>query len=412
MHFNHGTRVPRGYSKFHGGRKSNNYRNHSGGRSNRGGAPRSKIDHNKYVSKAKEVKEQDTQIEQVPTGSFGEFGLDSRIKNNLDTKGYTTPTPIQRQTINAIMKGENVLGIASTGTGKTGAFLIPLLNKILTSQNQKLLVVAPTRELAMQIHKEALSIIKGTFIQLALVIGGESIHRQQEMLYRRPHVVIGTPGRIQDMVKRNALKLSVFNNVVVDEVDRMLDMGFIQPIRQIMSQLGTPKQSLFFSATIDRQVENIVHSMAENYTSVKLAVNETASNVDQDIVPFKTPDQKLDKLHEILIMQEVTKILIFADTKRTVDKLEKELRSRGFATGAIHGDKPQNKRKGVITAYRENKFTILLATNVAARGLDISDITHVINYDEPRTYDEYIHRIGRTGRNGKKGKALTFIQKW
>ena len=409
-------------SSYRGGKSNNSHSSsRNGGRSRsrgrrsyRGGRRKSSnntttINPQKYISKAQPIQENKNE-QNFEALQFSDLALHDNLLENLNRKGFTSATEIQTKAIPAIVAGQNVLGISSTGSGKTGAFLIPMVNKILTGNNESLLVVAPTRELAMQIEKEAISLVLGTFIRVTRVIGGESMGRQISQLKRRPHIVIGTPGRINDMAERGVLKLQFFNNIVLDEVDRMLDMGFVHDITKIYNALGQEKQALFFSATIDNRVEKIISSLVSSYESFKINSNTSAKNVNQDVIRYSSRDEKVEKLHVLLIKEEVTKTIVFIETKRYVDKVERELQNRGFKAVAIHGGKTQGKRKSVLRKYRDNHFNVLIATNVAARGLDVDDISHVINFDEPQTYDEYIHRIGRTGRNGRSGTAYTFVQ--
>jgi superfamily II DNA/RNA helicase len=332
------------------------------------------------------------------------------LLENLTAKGYEHATPIQAQTIPLVMAGNNVLGISATGSGKTAAFLTPIINKMILKPNQKLLVLAPTRELAMQIQKEAISMIRNTNIRAALVIGGESMYRQAQDLKRNPQIIIGTPGRLIDMYNRNHIDFSSIQNVVLDEVDRMLDMGFIPDVREIFSNIPKERQTLFFSATIENAVKKVVGELANSYETVTLSENKPIDSVWQDVVEYSDMDDKLTKLDDLLTSDEVLKTIVFVETKHFADKIEKLLRERGHSVAAIHGGKTQSRRTNVISMYKSNKVTILVATDVAARGLDISDISHIINFDEPQNYDSYIHRIGRTGRNGKKGVAYTFVK--
>ncbi len=384
------------------------------GRSRRsfGGARKSfgkSIPKERYISKTVE-----TFTESSPKYigiKFSELNLNSSLYKNVTEKGYLESTEIQAKSIPAILEGKDLVGISSTGSGKTAAFLIPMVNMILQNPENHLLVVAPTRELAEQIKKEALTLIKSTFIRVELVVGGENMFRQIQSLRKDPSIIVGTPGRLLDHIKRGTLKPSVFNKVVIDEVDRMLDMGFIKDIREIYSKLSSQKQTLFFSATLNPEVKRIISGMSANYITVEISQNKPAASVYQDIIEFEDKTHKIELLHKLLLQPEVKKSIVFIETKRYVDFVEAELEKRGVRVGSIHGDKTQGRRKSIIQRYRSNEIKVLIATNVAARGLDISDISHVINYDEPQTFDEYIHRIGRTGRNGNTGFAFTFVPK-
>jgi len=319
-------------------------------------------------------------------------------------------TPIQEKVFDHIVGGRDVVGIANTGTGKTGAFLIPLINKLSQNPNQKLLVLAPTRELAVQIEATFRDLTQGMRIFSALCIGGTNLGRQMKALTRNPQVVIGTPGRVKDMAQRGCLNLSRFNLVVLDEVDRMLDMGFVHDIGQILNLTAKPRQSLYFSATLPTKVTQLIRNFSREVIHVSVKVNETLSLVDQNVIRFHDQNKKLDTLQDILAGKGVSKVLIFGRTKHGVKKLAFALRDRGFRTDSIHGNKSQSQRQRALGDFRSNRVTILVATDVAARGLDIDDVSHVINYEIPESYDDYVHRIGRTGRMGKKGVAYTFVE--
>ena len=340
---------------------------------------------------------------------FENFNINGRLKVNLSRQEYTTPTKIQSQAIPEILNGKDVLGLASTGSGKTAAFLVPMINKAMRDPSQKCLIIVPTRELANQIDGEFYKLTFHTNLQSAVVIGGASMYRQIQSLQRGPQFIVGTPGRLKDLSERKNLRLGQFNNVVLDEVDRMLDMGFIHDIRELMSQLQGERQTLFFSATMSPRVEVIANSFLCSPVRIQVEKQSPAKNVDQDIVKVRTNSEKIEKLQNLLRQDEFEKVLIFSRTKRGTDHLSVQLNARGFKVDAIHGNKSQNIRTKVINKFRNNVINILVATDVAARGLDIPAITHVINYDEPANYDDYIHRVGRTGRVGKKGFALTFV---
>ncbi len=342
------------------------------------------------------------------TNAFSDFGFVPQLEKNLGVKNYTTPTPIQDQAIGPIMEGRDLIGLASTGTGKTGAFLLPMINKAHEDPTQKVLIIAPTRELAMQIANEFHSFSFGMRIFSALCVGGMPIFKQITNLRRQPQFVIGTPGRLQDLHKRNLIDYSQFQNIVLDEVDRMLDMGFINEIRDILGQFPKVRQSLFFSATMPPKIRTLTEEFLQYPITVSINAGQTAHNVDQDIVRVSDGD-KFEKLNNILSGDNFKKVLIFSETKRDVEKLTNNLVNGGHKAESIHGDKRQGQRQRALMQFKNNEVTILVATDVAARGLDIKDISHVINYTIPQTYDDYIHRIGRTGRGNSKGIALTFV---
>lgn len=343
--------------------------------------------------------------------NYSDFHFDLRLERNILKKGFATTTEIQEKTIPIILEGKDLVGISATGSGKTGAFLIPMVQKLLTDPTQKLLIIAPTRELALQIAKEGVSFILGTHLHIAAIIGGQSMRDQIYELNRGAQIIVGTPGRINDLIKRGNIKVGQLNNIIVDEVDRLLDMGFIDDIRFIFSKVNPERQTLFFSATLNSKVERIVDSLSPAYDVVKLANNTPIKSVVQSIIDYTHSDEKMELLQELLRKKEVEKAIIFVDTKRFADYVDSYLYKSNFKVGVIHGDKRQNVRKRIIDLFKQSKISYLVATNVAARGLDIDDVTHVINLDEPQTYDEYIHRIGRTGRNGSFGTAYTFVKR-
>ncbi len=324
-------------------------------------------------------------------------------------RGYVEPTPIQDQTIPLGLAGRDVIGIANTGTGKTAAFLLPLIDKVCRQQNQKVLIIAPTRELAVQIADEFRIFARDMGLRHALCIGGAGMGQQIRDLRRSPHFIISTPGRLLDHVRQRFISLESFNNLVLDEADRMVDMGFIKDIRQIISMMPAERQSLFFSATIPGEVDSLIRSFMKNPEMVSVKKAETATTVDQDIVKFRNKYDKIEVLHEYLNREGFDKVLIFCRTKRNVERLCRDLIDRGFKAVEIHGNKSQPQRQRALTEFKEDRARILVATDVAARGLDIPDVTHVINYDAPESYEDYVHRIGRTGRANKKGNALTFV---
>lgn len=345
-----------------------------------------------------------------PQYSFGDFQIDERLKKNILSKGYNTPTPIQDRAIPHILKGEDVVGIANTGTGKTAAFLIPLLDKILKNPRANVLIVVPTRELAIQIQDE-LREFKGNLpIFSSCCVGGMSIGPQIASLRRRNHIIIGTPGRLKDLIDRRILGLSKFNSVVLDEADRMLDMGFINDIKFMIGLMPKERHTLFFSATLSPDIESLISQFLKNPIKISVKTRDTAKSIDQDVVRIMSGENKIERLEKLLKESGVSKILIFGRTKHGVEKLSKILIGKGFAVDSIHGNKNHGRRQKALSQFKNNKVNILVATDVAARGLDIADISHVINYDLPATYEDYIHRIGRTGRCGKVGKALTFIE--
>lgn len=350
-----------------------------------------------------------SQTDYVNKHNFSDFPIDGRLKQNIISRGYTVPTPIQDQAIPYILEGRDVVGIANTGTGKTAAFLIPLINKIIHNRSEKVLIVIPTRELAVQITDELRQFSQGFHILSLLCIGGASINTQILALAQNPSIIIGTPGRLKDLIQRRFLNLSDFKNIVLDEVDRMVDIGFREDIKYIISLLARERQSLFFSATVSSEVNSIIQSFLRNPITVSVKVHETVPQIHQDVIRVKDKNEKIEKLNSMLRQVEFKKVLIFGRTKWGVERLAKTLIQRGINAGSIHGNKSLNQRLRVLTEFKQNQLHVLVATDIAARGLDIEDVSHVINFDEPSTYTDYVHRIGRTGRAYKAGKALTFI---
>jgi len=344
----------------------------------------------------------------VPQNKFSDFGVAIDLKDNIAKRGYENPTPIQDQAIPRILEGNDVVGIANTGTGKTGAFLIPLINKVFKDKSQKILIITPTRELAVQIEKELYSFTKDLGIYSTICIGGMPIRRQIYDLDRNPHFVIGTPGRLLDLYQQRYINFYDYQTVVLDEVDRMLDMGFLPDVERIISNLPSPRQSLFFSATMTDKVRQVMNKFTANPVAISVKTQDTLIKVKQDVVRVNG-EGKLPTLIKMLDSREFEKVLVFGRTKRGVETLNRELNKSGFLAASIHGNKSQNQRQNALEQFKFGKVRILLATDVASRGLDISDITHVINYDLPETYEDYVHRIGRTGRANKTGVAITFV---
>jgi ATP-dependent RNA helicase RhlE len=349
--------------------------------------------------------------EYIPLHSFADFDFHPLLKQNITEKGYVNPSPIQDQTIPHGLQGHDIVGIANTGTGKTAAFALPTLHRLLSEPFARALIIAPTRELAEQIEQEFRSIAKGSGLFRAVLIGGSSMRDQLRDLQSIPSLVIGTPGRIKDHIERGTLDLSTFNIVTLDEVDRMLDMGFITDIRFILDKAAKERQSFFFSATMDPKIRELISTFLSNPIEISVKTGETSDNVDQDVIRYGGSHEKMEKLHEILIHESVGKTLVFDETQRSVERLAQELQERGFKVDSIHGGKTQGQRTRALKQFKESKLNVLVATDVAARGIDIADITHVINYTTPQTYDDYVHRIGRAGRAGRTGIALTFVER-
>ena len=373
------------------------------------GRPVKRIDPARFINKAV-IDESAKEVENfTPEHKFQDFKIDQRLIRAVINKGYKIPTPIQDQIIPHINNGFDVVGIADTGTGKTAAFLLPLINKILQNSREQILIVAPTRELAIQIDQEFKFFARGMRIFSVCCVGGISIGRQISELRYNYNLITGTPGRLRDLIGKRIINLSEFNTVVLDEADRMFDMGFINDTRFIMNGMPRGRQTLFFSATISNEIERIIREFTKNPVRISVKTRDTSKNVEQDIIRIEQGKTKLDVLNNLLNQKEFNKVLIFGRTKHGVEKISKTLLRKGFKVESIHGNKNNSQRQRALGMFKDNRIQILVATDVAARGLDIADVSHVINYDIPATYDDYIHRIGRTGRWNKRGMALTFI---
>jgi superfamily II DNA/RNA helicase len=397
-------------SRFGGSRRpSGNFAPSFGGRSNRTGRSMggSYIDPAKLVYRASVVEEVE---EYVPTHSFADFVIPDGLKDNIAAKGYTVPSPIQDAAIPHGLMGKDIVGIAETGTGKTAAFLIPLISKTVGDRKAQTLIVVPTRELAIQIEDEFRGFTKGAGMHSVVLVGGAPIGPQLRALRHFNNFIIGTPGRIKDMLERRALDLSNVTSLVLDEADRMLDMGFIHDIRYLVSLIPKERQTMFFSATMTREIESLIHAFLTSPVKVSVKKRETSKNVDQDIIRVRPGENKFDILTDLLRKPGFDKVLVFGRTKHGVEKLSATLQREGIRAESIHGNKNHNQRIKALNLFKESHAQVLVATDVAARGLDIKGVSHVINFDMPGTYEDYVHRIGRTGRAGAKGFAITFVE--
>lgn len=379
-------------------------RGNSRGRGNGRGKKQQSFDIRMFINKAAPVEEEKF----VPQNYFEDFKIDTAIKNNLKRKGYTIPTPIQDGVIPHILAKRDVVGLANTGTGKTAAFLLPLLHGLYAEGAGQVLVLTPTRELALQIEEEFKTFSKGMRMFSVVCVGGAPINPQIRQLRQHNHVIIGTPGRVMDLMKRGFLKLGGVETVVLDEADRMLDMGFVNDMRFILEKVPKERHTLCFSATMSKEIEAIIGDFLTDPVRVSVKTQDTSKNIDQDIVKIAGRD-KTEILIEHLQHEDFKRVIVFGRTKHGVEKLSQTLNKAGLKTESIHGNKSHGQRQRALRNFKEGKVTALIATDVAARGLDISGVSHVINYDLPETYDDYVHRIGRTGRGEKKGKALTFV---
>lgn len=407
-------------SSYRGGGSSYSKRPSSGGGNafgsrnrNRGGSSRGggkgrgeRIDASRFINKVVSVE-----VEEVfkPRHQFVDFAIEPKLKEAIVGKGYVTPTPIQDEAIPKVLEGRDIVGIANTGTGKTAAFLIPLINKVLKNPNEQAIIIVPTRELAIQIEDELRGFTKSMKIFSVCCVGGAPIGRQISQLKYKNNFIIGTPGRLKDLIARKLINLQAFQSIVLDEADQMLDMGFIDDMRFVMAGMPKVRHTLFFSATLSPAIERLINDFLNNPVRISVKTRDTSKNIDQDVIHLRRGEEKIDVLHDLLNQPGLTKVLVFGKTKHGVEKLSKVLNQKGFKSESIHGDKRHSQRQQALRMFKSNQVQILVATDVAARGLDIPDVSHVINFDVPATYDDYVHRIGRTGRGNKKGIALTLI---
>lgn len=346
---------------------------------------------------------------------FKELHLIAPLLKALETEGYTEPTPIQEQSIPHILRGKDLLGCAQTGTGKTAAFAIPILQNLVLQQNEdghnnniKALILTPTRELAIQIDESFEAYGKHTGIQHAVIFGGVSQFHQTSQLRRGVDVLIATPGRLLDLIAQKFVNLKSLKMFVLDEADRMLDMGFIHDVRKIISILPENRQTLFFSATMPPEITRLSSSILNNPIRVEVTpVSSTAENVDQQIYLVEKNDKR-DLLIHLLKNGTIQNALVFTRTKYGADKIAHALHRANIKSDAIHGNKTQNARQKALTNFKEGKIRVLVATDIAARGIDVDDLSHVINFELPNVPETYVHRIGRTGRAGNSGSALSF----
>lgn len=367
----------------------------------------STLDNRSFVKKAVPVEEKKYETNLL----VKDLPVNLKLKENLLAKGYEKPTEIQEKTLKAMLEGRNVMGLAQTGTGKTAAFLVPIVHQLVnTKAAGQVLVVVPTRELACQIEDELKSIAKGLNMYSQVFIGGTSVNRDLDKLKRPVHFIIGTPGRLLDMEGQRALNFGNFTTLVLDEFDRLLDMGFSNDIKKMISKMNNRKQTALFSATEEASQKKLIGEILTNPVEVRVSIkNSTGDHIEQEVVHVKDGENKMDVLVNMLKDEAFQKVIVFAETKRWVSKVCKELNRKGIKSDEIHGNKSQNYRQNALNAFKAEKIKVLVATDVAARGLDIEEVSHVINYQKPKNFDSYIHRIGRTGRAGKSGKAYTFV---
>ena len=341
---------------------------------------------------------------------FNELHLSTELLAEIEKAGFVEASPIQEQTIPLAMAGKDVIGQAQTGTGKTAAFGFPTLEKIDTDNPAvQALIIAPTRELAVQSQEELFRFGRSKGVKVRSVYGGSSIEKQIKALKSGAHIVVGTPGRLLDLIKRKALKLNQIETLILDEADEMLNMGFLEDIESIISRVPEERQTLLFSATMPDAIKRIGVKFMKEPEHVKIAAKElTTELVDQYYIRVKE-NEKFDTMTRLMDVEQPELSIVFGRTKRRVDELTRGLKIRGFRAEGIHGDLDQGKRLRVLRDFKNGNLDVLVATDVAARGLDISGVTHVYNYDIPQDPESYVHRIGRTGRAGKSGQSITFV---
>ncbi|OGZ10715.1 MAG: hypothetical protein A3D67_01805 [Candidatus Lloydbacteria bacterium RIFCSPHIGHO2_02_FULL_51_22] len=345
----------------------------------------------------------------MPKHAFKDFKIAGPLLANIMKAGLSAPTPIQDEIIPHILLKRDVIGLANTGTGKTAAFLIPLIHLTLRENHRRTLILTPTRELALQIEQELKKLSAGMRMYSTVCVGGADIRPQIRSLSRPNHFVIGTPGRTLDLINRGVFKPAGVTTVVLDEADRMLDMGFIHDIRKILSGVPSMRETLFFSATMSREIESLIATFAKNPATVSVKKKDTTDNIAQDVVRCEGKD-KFVVLTDLLRQSGYTRVLVFGAMKHGVERLRKRLDAEGIAAESIHGNKSHSQRQRALARFKTQEVRVLVATDVAARGLHIDHVSHVINYDLPQTYEDYIHRIGRTGRGKERGKALSFVE--
>ena len=382
----------------------------SGGRGGNGGGrgrrPMATFDVSKFINLNPVAPAAEAAYEAKHT--FKDFGLDARLVETISNMGLEIPSAIQDQVIPLILDGNDVVGLAQTGTGKTAAFLIPTIHKTLRQPGRQTLILTPTRELAIQVEQELRRLTPKMHLYATVCVGGMNIRPQISGLKRKNHFIIGTPGRVQDLLDRGHIKPGAFTTVILDEADRMLDMGFIHDIKKILKDVPTERETLFFSATMTKTVEGLIHEFLRKPITVSVRKNDITSSITQDVVRYQHSG-KFDTLVSLMRKAEFSRVIVFGAMKHSVEKLSQELVHSGIKADAIHGNKSHVQRQRALSRFKDGQVQVLVATDVAARGIHVDNVSHVINYDLPNTYEDYVHRIGRTGRGSKHGQALTFI---
>ena len=341
--------------------------------------------------------------------TFEELGVSREVVESLSKMNFQSPTGIQTETIPYVFSGIDILAQAQTGSGKTGAFGIPIVDIVRRSEDLQSLVLAPTRELAQQVGEQLRLMARAKGLKVSIIFGGTSIERQIQDLKKRPQIVVGTPGRVIDHINRRTLKLDKLTHLVLDEADEMLNMGFIEDVRFILSKITSNHQTLLFSATMPKTIMELSKDFMKDYKLIKTMSDEDLNPDIKEYATIARENEKLETLVGFLDVQNPNLAIVFGRTKRRVDELSSALIAKGYLAEGLHGDITQSKRLEILRKFKNNSLQILVATDVAARGIDISDVTHVYNFDIPQDTESYTHRIGRTGRAGKSGVAVTFL---
>ena len=401
-----------------GNRRSGGGGNRRGGSGNRGGGGGRRhqgrtghvykpIDAELMVHEAVPMQE----VKYEAKTKFADWDIHPKLKNALKAAGWVKPTEIQEASFKYVIDLKDVMGIATTGTGKTGAFLIPIIDALLKDEPFQTLVLAPTRELALQIEDEFKVLSKGMKFSSLTLIGGRNINTDIRALKKDYDLIVATPGRLKDLYQQGEIDLNEVSVFILDEFDRMLDMGFQKDVKYIADQVGHRDQTMLFSATLDKTQQKLIDEYLDDPAIVAVSSGEASAEHINQTVRYVSGDEKFDELISLMKEPALKRVLVFAETKHRVKKVTKKLNQAGIAADEIHGNKSQNYRQKALGKFKSGKIKALCATDVAARGLDIDDVTHVINFEAPTDYDTYIHRVGRTGRNGKTGEAITFVDK-
>ena len=401
----------KGKSDFKSGSKSGGYRGSKsrfgGGNKRRGGGKKTAtFDPSLFINK-NPIENKEEVYEAKHT--FNDFGLDEALVKVVHDMNITIPSPIQDQVIPEILNGKDVVGLAETGTGKTAAFLLPIIQKTVYDKHRQTLILAPTRELAIQIEGEFRKLARSNRLFATVCVGGMPIYPQIRSLKRINQFIIGTPGRVMDLIERGSIDPSRITTVVLDEADRMLDMGFVGDMRKILGQIPKERETLLFSATMTKAAEALVDDFLNKPITISVKKKDTTNSILQDVVSYDRMD-KFEVLKGLLEKPEFDKIIIFGSMKHSVEELSKQLNKFNIKSDSIHGNKNHRQRQAALRRFKEGSVRVLVATDVAARGIHVDNVSHVINYDLPQQFEDYVHRIGRTGRGNKKGIALTFIQ--